>query len=328
MVHIITGCAGFIGSHLCERLLAEGEQLIGVDNLDPFYDVALKRENLKQVEGAARRGSTTGSGENWKFLEGDITDAETYERLRKWIEHSGKPLSVIHLAARAGVRPSIMDPVGYQKTNVEGTQYLLEFAREQGIESFIFASSSSVYGVNPKRPWSEADHDLQPISPYASTKLSGEFLGHVYSKIFGIRFIALRFFTVYGPRQRPDLAIRKFMTRIEREESIPVFGDGSTSRDYTYVEDTVEGIIGAMKFRESPFEIFNLGNDHSVSLNRMIETLEKVIGKSARRNRRANQLGDVPHTLADIGKSREKLNYRPTVAFEEGIRRMWESRKD
>lgn len=321
MIHLVTGCAGFIGSHLCEKLLENGDTLIGVDNLDPFYDPAMKRENLRLIERAA---PVTG---RWQWVHGDITDPATYAAIRGQL--AGRRVdSVVHLGAKAGVRPSIEDPVGYQKSNVEGTQYLLEFARAEGIGQFIFASSSSVYGVNPKRPWSEADQDLQPISPYASTKLSGEFLGHVYSRIFGMRFLALRFFTVYGPRQRPDLAIRKFMERIWRGESVPVFGDGTTSRDYTCVEDTVDGIIRAISYTDSMFEIFNLGNDHPVSLARMIETLERTIGKKAHIERLGDQLGDVPHTLADIRKARTRLGYTPSISFEEGINRMWADMAD
>lgn len=311
---LLTGAAGFIGSHLGERLLGEGHRVTGLDNFDPFYDRALKEENL-----AAVRAVETGS---FSLVEGEITEGSIYEKIE------GTPEAIIHLAAKAGVRPSIADPVGYQKANVEGTQCLLEYAREKAIKTFLFASSSSVYGVNPKRPWSEDDHDLQPISPYASTKLSGELLGHVYSKLFGIRFIGLRFFTVYGPRQRPDLAIRKFMTKIANGESIPVFGDGTTSRDYTYVADTVDGILRALAYTGSDYEIFNLGNDMPISLAQMIETIEKVVGKPAVIDRQGNQLGDVPHTLADISKTRELLGYDPRTSFEEGIRKMWEEAGD
>lgn len=307
---LLTGVAGFIGSHLGERLLAEGHRVTGLDNFDPFYDVGLKRGNLEGVRAV--------NPEHFHFIQGDITDGSVYDQIE------GEPEAIIHLAAKAGVRPSIADPVGYQKANVEGTQCLLEYAREKGINTFVFASSSSVYGINPKRPWTEDDHDLQPISPYASTKLSGELLGHVYSKLFDIRFIGLRFFTVYGPRQRPDLAIRKFMTKIARGETIPVFGDGTTSRDYTYVEDTVDGILRALEYTDSPYEIFNLGNDMPISLAQMIETIENVVGKPAVIDRQGNQLGDVPHTLADLTKTREKLGYDPQTGFEEGIRKMWE----
>lgn len=318
MIHLVTGCAGFIGSHLCEALLGRGDRVVGVDNLDPFYDLSLKHWNLERI---ARAASDTDS---WQWLEGDIADAGTFDKLGDLL--GGQEVGcIVHLAAKAGVRPSIADPLGYQRANVEGTQRLLEFTRQAGVPQFVFASSSSVYGTNPKRPWSEADQDLQPISPYASTKLSGEFLGHVYSRIFGIRFVALRFFTVYGPGQRPDLAIRKFMERIARGESIPVFGDGTTSRDYTYIEDTVDGILRATAYRDTEFDIFNLGNDQPVSLAEMIATLEKVIGKTARIERLGDQPGDVPHTLADVSKSRAKLGYEPKTAFDEGVRKMWES---
>ena len=314
MTILVTGCAGFIGSHLCERLLREGHRVVGIDNLDPFYAGNLKRENLDAVEAA-------GAESQWDWVEGDITDPVTYTKAEFLL--GGSPEAMIHLAAKAGVRPSIADPVGYQKANVEGTQYMLEFARKHAVRQFLFASSSSVYGINPKRPWSESDPELQPISPYASTKLSCEFLGHVYSKLFGIRFLALRFFTVYGPRQRPDLAIRKFMEKIENGETIPVFGDGSTSRDYTYVEDTVDGILRALAYEQSDFEVFNFGNDAPVSLSEMIATLEEVMGKKAQIDRQGDQPGDVPHTLADISKGRELLGYAPETAFGEGVAKMY-----
>lgn len=314
---LLTGAAGFIGSHTAEALLRAKHAVVGLDNLDPFYDPTLKAKNLEAVSGLARS-----TGETWAFVEGDLNEPGIGNRL---LDAAGGHIdAIIHLAAKAGVRPSIQDPVGYQKANVEGTQVLLEFARQQGIRPFVFASSSSVYGINPKRPWSVDDHDLQPISPYASTKLSCELLGHVYSHLYPIRFIGLRFFTVYGPRQRPDLAIRKFMVNVARGEAIPVFGDGSTSRDYTYVDDVVQGVLAALSFEGSSFELFNLGNDTPVSLNAMIATIEEVVGKSAVVDRQGLQAGDVPHTLADISKSRDNLGYDPQTPFQEGIRKMWE----
>ena len=313
---LLTGAAGFIGSHTAEALLAAGHSVVGLDNLDPFYDPELKVQNLKIVSDLARR-----IGGSWSFLEADLNEPGLGGRIMN-ASKAGID-GVVHLAAKGGVRASILDPYGFQMANVNGTQALLEFARGQGISPFVFASSSSVYGINPKRPWSVEDPDLRPISPYASTKLSCELLGHVYSHLYPIRFIGLRFFTVYGPRQRPDLAIRKFMTRIEWGESIPVFGDGSTSRDYTYVDDVVQGILAALHYEGAAFDLFNLGNDSPVSLNAMIETIERVVGKAAILDRQGEQAGDVPHTLADISKTRELLGYNPQTTFEEGIRKMW-----
>ena len=221
---LLTGCAGFIGSHLLERLLKDGHSVIGVDNFDPFYARSLKNQNLEKVD-----------SEQFELIEADLADLSTYAKI-EFLSGGEAIDGIIHLAAKAGVRPSIEDPVGYQRANVIATQYLLEFAKKQSIKQFVFASSSSVYGVNPNVPWREADAVLEPISPYASTKVSGELMGHVYSRLFGIRFLALRFFTVYGPRQRPDLAINKFTRLISEGKAIPVFGDGSTRRDYTFIE--------------------------------------------------------------------------------------------
>jgi UDP-glucuronate 4-epimerase len=224
------------------------------------------------------------------------------------------------LAAKAGVRPSIEDPVAYQRVNVGGTQNLLEFAKERGIRQFVFASSSSVYGVSPEVPWKEDDVVMRPISPYAATKVAGELLGHVYSHLHGIRFLALRFFTVYGPRQRPDLAIQKFTRLIREGRPLPVFGDGSTSRDYTFVKDTVRGIRAAIDYQGSPYEVINLGSDQPITLAELIASLEAVLGQKALKDRRPEQPGDVPRTWADLGKAQRLLNYRCTVSLEEGLR--------
>ena len=310
---ILTGCAGFIGSHTCERLLADGHSVVGVDNLYPFYSRALKGANLDAI---ARRSESCDTP--FELIEGDLSDPTTFQKI-KFQLGANKADAIIHLAAKAGVRPSIQDPVGYQQANVIATQNLLEFAREEAIQQFIFASSSSVYGVNPRVPWREDDAVLQPISPYASTKVSGELMGHVYSQLFGIRFLALRFFTVYGPRQRPDLAINKFVRRIEAGEPIPVFGDGSTRRDYTYVEDTVGGILAALNYRNSDYEVINLGNDHTVTLAEMIATIETVVGKKACIDRQPEQPGDVPQTWANISKARELLGYDPKTKFSDGV---------
>jgi UDP-glucuronate 4-epimerase len=224
----------------------------------------------------------------------------------------------VHLAGKAGVRPSIKDPTTYQMVNVVGTQHLLEFARRRGIRQFVFASSSSVYGINPHVPWTE-DEALLPISPYASTKLSGELLGHVYSHLYGIRFIALRFFTVYGPRQRPDLAIRKFAERMLAGESITLFGEGGSRRDYTYVADTVRGVRAAMDFDSSPYEVINLGNNYAVSLRDLVCELEAVLGVTARVERLPEQPGDVPQTWASVEKARRLLGYNPTTSLRGGL---------
>lgn len=382
---LLTGCAGFIGSHVLDRLLADGHTVLGVDNFDPFYPRSLKQANLaahlndelesakeQRLEGASEQDApaTPSSATRgiFELIEGDLADPETYTKIKFIAEGlqraeggdlkpeavgpsespqvsglkphlsntpqvsglSRQPSkgsafdAVIHLAAKAGVRPSIEDPVGYQRANVIATQNLLEFARAQGIPQFVFASSSSVYGVNPRVPWREDDHVLQPISPYASSKVSCELLGHVYSHLYGIRFLGLRFFTVFGPRQRPDLAINKFVRLIEAGEPIPVFGDGSTRRDYTYVGDIVDGILGALYYDKSHFEVVNLGNDRTVTLGEMIETIEEVLGKKAIIDRQPEQAGDVPQTWADVSKARQLLNYQPTTTFRDGIAKFYE----
>jgi UDP-glucuronate 4-epimerase len=227
---------------------------------------------------------------------------------------------IVHLAAKAGVRPSIADPLTYQQVNVCGTQNMLEMAKYWGVSQFVFASSSSVYGVNPNVPWSEEDRVLRPISPYASTKVSGELLGHVYSHLYGIKFLALRFFTVYGPRQRPDLAIHKFTRSILEGRPIPLFGDGSTRRDYTYAADIVSGIRAVMDYRQSPYEIINLGNNRTVGLMEMIRHIEDVTGAKAKLDRRPEQPGDVPQTWADVSKAKALLGYEPRTNFRDGLR--------
>jgi UDP-glucuronate 4-epimerase len=302
---LVTGPAGFIGSHLVDRLLADGWTVTAVDNFDPFYPREVKERNI----GAHLRHA------NYRLLEVDIRDLDA---LRTRLDVSFD--AIVHLAARAGVRPSILDPIGYQDVNVKGTQNLLELARERQITQFVFASSSSVYGVNPNVPWREDDHVLLPISPYASTKVSGELLGHVYSHLYGIRFIALRFFTVYGPRQRPDLAIHKFSRQIRDGKPIPVFGDGSTRRDYTFIDDIVAGIVGAMKYQATNYEVINLGNNQTVSLNDMIRELETALGRKAAIDRQLEQPGDVPQTWASVEKARELLGYEPKTPFRAGVR--------
>ena len=303
---LVTGGAGFIGSHLVDSLLADGIEVTVLDNFDSFYDRELKERNVQ----THRRFL------NWRLVEGDVRELTVLEsQLGDGYE------AIVHLAAKAGVRPSIADPLTYQDVNVRGTQNLLEFARGRRIPRFVFASSSSVYGVNPRVPWSEDDFVLQPISPYASTKVSGELLGHVYSHLYGIRFLALRFFTVYGPRQRPDLAIHKFARLISDRKSIPVFGDGSTRRDYTYIDDIVAGMRGALAYDGSPYEIVNLGNNQTVTLVDMIRGLEGALGMPAVIDWQPEQPGDVPQTWASVEKARRLLGYEPRTTFGEGVRR-------
>jgi UDP-glucuronate 4-epimerase len=300
---LVTGGAGFIGSHLVDRLLAEGWRVTAIDSFDSFYARSLKEQNV-----AAHRGHAA-----YTLVEADIRDWPALDRLRERYD------VIVHLAARAGVRPSIEQPRLYQEVNVAGTQNLLELARTHDIRQFVFASSSSVYGVNPNVPWSEDEVVLRPISPYASTKVSGELLGHAYSHLYGIRFLALRFFTVYGPRQRPDLAIRKFAELMLRGERIPLFGRGDTRRDYTYVDDTVAGIRAAMDYGSSSYETINLGNDHAVSLAELVSSLEAVLGMKARVHHMADQPGDVPQTWANIEKARRLLGYRPQTRLQQGL---------
>ena len=301
---LVTGGAGFIGSHLVDALLARGCSVTVLDNFDPFYPRTIKDQNLS----AAR----THAG--CRVVEGDLRNlSELRTALR------GSYDTIVHLAAKAGVRPSIEDPFTYQDVNVRGTQHMLELAREWAVPQFVFASSSSVYGVNPRVPWSEEDHVLQPISPYASTKVSGELLGHVYSHLYGIRFIALRFFTVYGPRQRPDLAISKFARLMLEGRSIPVFGDGSTRRDYTYVDDIVSGVLAAIEYTSTPYEVINLGNNDTVTLREMIAGIEKALDVSAHVETLPEQPGDVPQTWANVEKAQRLLGYRPTTPYAVGV---------
>jgi UDP-glucuronate 4-epimerase len=311
---LLTGGAGFIGSHLVESLLGEGHRVTVLDNFDPFYPEPVKRENLAACARA----------DNFHLVEADIRDQTALRGLE------GQFDAIVHLAARAGVRPSIEEPVAYQEVNVGGTQNLLELAKERKIRHFVFASSSSVYGVNPRVPWREDDHVLLPISPYASTKVSGELLGHVYSHLYGIRFIALRLFTVYGPRQRPDLAIHKFASLMLAGEPIPFFGDGESRRDYTFVSDIVAGFRAALDFRDSMYEVINLGNNQTVSLREMVSDLEATLGVEARIRALPPQPGDVPRTWADLDKARRLLGYRPRTSFRDGLQRFaaWLGRPD
>jgi UDP-glucuronate 4-epimerase len=303
---LVTGGAGFIGSHVCERLLRSGHAVWALDDLNDFYDPAIKRRNLREIEA---------SGKSFTFVEGDIVDVPTVEK----VFQSAHFDQVIHLAARAGVRPSLEHPSLYQRVNVEGTTNLLEAARLHGVKKLILASSSSVYGVNSKIPFAESDPIFTPISPYAASKLASEALGHVYHHVYGMDIAMLRFFTVFGPRQRPDLAIHKFARRIVAGEPIEVFGDGSTARDYTYISDIVDGIMACAE-RSFGFEIINLGGSHPVTLSHLIELLENALQKRAKIKRLPNQPGDVPRTWADVSKAAKLLNYAPKVGIEDGIR--------
>jgi UDP-glucuronate 4-epimerase len=303
---LITGGAGFIGSHLVDRLLAEGWRTTVVDSFDDYYSPAIKSRNIQQHTDDPR----------FRLVRVDIRDAA---KLRTAVRD--KCDVIVHLAAKAGVRPSIADPLTYLDVNVRGTQSMLELARALAVPRFIFASSSSVYGINRNVPWREDDRVLQPISPYASTKVSGELLGHVYTHLYGMSFVALRFFTVYGPRQRPDLAIHKFARRMLRGAPIPFFGDGSTRRDYTYVDDIVSGVRAAMEYSSSKYEVINLGNNRTVSLAELIRELEIALGAKAKLDRQPEQPGDVPQTWAEVSKAETLLSYRPHTPLAEGLRR-------
>jgi UDP-glucuronate 4-epimerase len=309
--YLLTGGAGFIGSHLVRALLVDKDlRITCIDNFDPFYPRQVKLLNTEDFE---KHLQVT-------MFDRNLEDLSVHE-LKMILP---QPVDVIiHLAAKAGVRPSIADPMAYQRTNVLGTQMLLDFARDTGVKQFVFASSSSVYGVNPNFPWKEDDR-LMPISPYAMTKLAGEMAGHVSSHLYGIRFIALRFFTVYGPSQRPDLAIHKFIRSILKEQPITVFGDGSTSRDYTYVDDIIKGILAAINYQASPFEIINLGNHYSIRLDQLIGEIESVMGKKAVIDRQPEQPGDVPRTYADISKARQLLGYEPATPVKDGLKNFYE----
>ena len=317
---LVTGGAGFIGSHVCEALLRQGEKVVCLDNLNAYYSPTLKRSNLDEVEAARIKANLPQDA--FVFVEGDIRDRELLAGLFAAYSIS----AVIHLAAMAGVRPSLEDPVLYNDVNINGTLNILECMRTHKVSSLVFASSSSVYGNQEKVPFSEADFVDHPISPYAATKKAGELLCHTYHHLYGISTACLRFFTVYGPRQRPDLAIRKFAGLILNEQPLPFYGDGSTRRDYTYIDDIVSGIMASLAFARNPlgFEVFNLGESHTVSLQEMVSTLEDALGKKAILNRQPMQPGDVLQTFADVSKAKALLDYRPSIPFPEGIARFVE----
>ncbi len=306
---LVTGGAGFIGSHLVDQLLMKtGARVTVVDNFNDFYDPAIKRANI-----AAHL-----ERDDFDLVEADITDSRSMNELFARASFD----CVVHLAARAGVRPSLADPLAYEETNVRGTFTLLEAARRNNVPKFIFGSSSSVYGVNAKLPFSEDDAIANPISPYAVTKIAGEAACHVYSHVHGMRVVCLRLFTVYGSRQRPDLAIHKFARLISEGKPVPIFGDGSTRRDYTYIDDIVAGVLGAIQYDQSQFEIINLGESRTVELRRLVELLENALGKRAIIDHQPEQPGDVPVTYADISKARHLLGYNPQTNIEAGIAKL------
>lgn len=308
--YLVTGGAGFIGSHLTSHLLSDGAQVIVVDDFNDFYDPAIKQQNI----------DTFKNNPNFHLFNMDIRDqkalAEVFEQFGSQLQSGG----IIHLAARAGVRPSLKEPRLYLETNVTGTMNLAEEAKKHNIKKFVFASSSSVYGSSPDQaPFVETQDISKPISPYASTKHMGESLLHTYHHLYNLNVVALRFFTVYGAGQRPDLAIHKFTRLIDEGKAIPVFGDGSTRRDYTYIDDIMQGVLAAIVYDKTPFEVFNLGESQTTTLAKLIELIEQSLGKKAIIDRQPLQPGDVPITYADITKARTLLNYNPTTKVEDGI---------
>lgn len=305
---LVTGGAGFIGSHLVHRLLREGHGVVIVDEFNDFYDPAIKRANVAAF------------ADQVEVIEASICDAD----LMKSLTYKDKFDAIVHIAARAGVRPSLENPRAYIDTNITGTYNMLEAARAGGVPHFLFASSSSVYGLAKTVPFSESLPLPQTLSPYAATKLSGEHLCGNFSHLYGLRVACLRFFTVYGPGQRPDLAIHKFTDLIYQGKPIPKFGEGQTRRDYTYVDDIIQGVMGSLAYEKTPFEIFNLGESETTTLTELIEVLEQALGRQAVINQLPEQPGDMPLTCADISKARALLGYNPTTKISEGIPRFVE----
>jgi len=304
MRFLVTGGAGFIGSHLCERLIQKDHFVVCLDNFNNYYPLKIKRRNIQSLISQKR----------FRLIEGDILDWKLLEK----VYHKDQFDVVVHLAARAGVRPSIQNPQLYQKVNIEGTVNLLEISAQRGISKFIFASSSSVYGNNAKVPFSEEDRVDFPISPYAATKKACELLAYTYHSLRSLPVTCLRFFTVYGPRQRPDMAIHKFTKLITQGEEIPLFGDGTSRRDYTYITDIIDGVEKAIEKCDG-FRIYNLGESQTVELNVLIRLLEEVVGKPAKIKRLPDQQGDAAVTYADVSKARRELGYSPHVSIQEGI---------
>ncbi len=313
---IVTGAAGFIGSHLCRALLREGASVIGIDNFDPFYDESIKRSNVD--------AATHGADGSFTLHETDIRDASEITRLVSRVN----PDAIFHLAALAGVRPSIAEPARYTSVNVDGTMALLEAARAAGCENLIVASSSSVYGNNKKVPFAEEDPIEAPISPYAATKRAAELLCGVHAHLFGLRIASLRFFTVYGPGQRPDLAINLFMRTMAAGEPITMFGDGSSSRDYTFIEDIIAGVLAARdricSMPEGTHRVWNLGGSSPITLSGLIEAIASVTSCVPNIERTPMQPGDVDRTWADVTRSREELGYQPHTPIAEGLVQQWQ----
>lgn len=303
---LVTGAAGFIGSWVVERLLGRGDRVTGVDSFDLFYDPKIKRRNLEIARGSER----------FELIEGDIRDDALWDRLL-----GGQPIdAIVHLAARAGVRPSIEQAALYADVNVRGTTLVFEAARRHGVGKVVYASSSSVYGGNRKVPFAEEDSVDHPVSPYAATKKATEVIAHTYHHLYGMDAIGLRYFTVYGPRQRPEMAIHKFTRMIAAGEEIPVFGDGSSRRDYTYVDDIVDGTVAALD-RASGYRVFNLGESRTTTLSDLVGMLSSTLGRQARVKRLPDQPGDVPVTYADVSRARKELGYDPGVGMGEGLER-------
>lgn len=309
MNYLVTGGAGFIGSHVCEQLLKRCAKVICVDNFNDYYSPSKKWLNVSKLL----------EDDYFTLYEDDICD---YDAMRKIFEKH-KIDKVIHLAARAGVRASITDPILYEEVNLLGTTNLLELSNEFKIKNFVFASSSSVYGSNKKMPFKETDYVDTPLSPYAATKKAGELLCHAYHYLYGLNISCLRFFTVYGPRGRPDMVMYKFIEKTIRGEKIDKFGKGNSMRDYTYVSDIVDGILAAVD-KNYPFEIFNLGNSKPTKLNKIIKIVEKVTGKKVLINQLPKQKGDVDATYADISKAKKLLGYKPKVSIEDGIQNLYD----
>ena len=305
---LITGGAGFIGSSLTKKLLSEpGFRVVSIDNFDNSYDRSVKEHNLSSLAG----------NKKFSFIEGDVLHIDRYFQQRMDID------AIVHLAAKTGVRESVGNAVTYYQVNFTGTRIMLDFARSQGIRKFIFGSSGSVYGLNRHLPWKETE-SLSPTSPYACSKAAAEMLGHTYAHLYSMQFIALRFFTVYGPCQRPDLVIQKFLTAVLNDEPVPVFGDGDSQRDYTYIDDAVQGIMAALNYSASAFEIFNIAGQASVTLREVINDIGRVCNKDISVLRLPVRPEDVPATFADLTKARKLLNYIPRTAFYEGLLRQYQ----
>ncbi len=310
---LVTGCAGFIGSHLCQSLLEQGAAVVGIDNFDPFYERARKEHNLEMI-------AQSDAHSRFAFHEMDLCDQKA---LAKVMEKAGIT-GVVHLAAKAGVRPSITDPSGYATANVLGTQSVLSAATQARCKRVVCASSSSVYGNNTKVPFAETDAVNHPISPYAATKVSCELIAHAHHHLTGLPIAMLRFFTVFGPRQRPDLAMSLFLSKVGSGETINRFGDGTTSRDYTYVDDVVAGIMASyQRIDAHGYRIWNLGGDHPTTLNELIATIGEVVGQEPIINEMGMQPGDVERTWADLSRSCDELGYRPSVSIRDGLEKQW-----